>query len=199
MHDNPKVTNVTRTMRTTPALCLGSTGNQRGTYRFFSLNTGRIFHRYEWTEMPFTPSIVDRVHHMADRDRQINGIEFRDRANRVMERVAPDAAGLLGSRHPPSLLDRSGILVSGRGPARDQPPTKGGSLDAITEEPEDTTAATGDVGSVADGGPADGWAAPAAPAAPAPQAAAAAPPPADGGNPAAPPLAAVEVVVKTLF
>ena len=68
MHDNPAITNVTRTMRTTPALCMGPTGNQRGTYRFFSLNTGRILRRYEWTEMPFTPLTVDRVHHIADRD-----------------------------------------------------------------------------------------------------------------------------------
>ena len=107
-----------------------------------------------------------------------------------MERVAPDAFDLLGSRHPPSLLDRPGILVSGRGPARDQPPAEDSSLDAIAEEPEDTTAAAGDGGSVADGGPADGRAALAAPG---PQAAAAAPPPADGGSLAAPSLAVVEV------
>ena len=122
VHDNPTVTNRTRTMRTTPALCLVPMGNQRGTYRFFSLKTGRILRRYDWTEMTFTPSTVDPVHRMADRDRQINGLEFRDRANRVLERVAPDAFDLLDSRHPPSLLDRSGILVFVRGPARDRPP-----------------------------------------------------------------------------
>ena len=127
---------------------------------------------------------------MADRDRQTNGLEFRDRANRVMERVVPDAFDILCSRHPPSLLDRTGILVSGRGPARDQPPTKDGSIDAIAEEPEDMTAATGDMGSVVDEGLADGWAASAASAQPEE---AAAPPPPDGGNPAAPPLVAVEV------
>ena len=54
VHGNPAVTNVTRTMRTTPALCLGPTGNQRGTYRFFSLETGRILCCYEWTEILFT-------------------------------------------------------------------------------------------------------------------------------------------------
>ena len=42
---------------------------------------GRILRRYEWTEMPFTPSTANRVHHMTDRDRQINRLEFRDRAN----------------------------------------------------------------------------------------------------------------------
>ena len=45
VHDNLTVTNRTRTMQTTPALCLGSTGNQRGTYRFFSLETGHPMFR----------------------------------------------------------------------------------------------------------------------------------------------------------
>ena len=98
-----------------------------------------------------------------------------------MERVAPDAFDLLGSRHPPSLLDRPDILVSGQGPARAQPPTEAGSLDAIAEEPEDTTGAADDGGSVAD-----------APAAPGPHAAAAASPPAVGGGLGAPSLATVE-------
>ena len=102
--------------------------------------------------MPFTAWTGDRVHHMADRNRQINGLEFRDRANRVMERVAPNTFDLLGLRRPLSLLDRPDILVSGQGLARDQPPTKDGSLDVIAEEPENVTAAADDGGSVADGG-----------------------------------------------
>ena len=91
VHDNPTVTNRTRTMRTTSVLCLGPMGNQRGTYQFFSLEMGRILRRYEQTDMPFTPSTADRVHHMADCNRQINRLKFRDRTNRVMERLAPDA------------------------------------------------------------------------------------------------------------
>ena len=51
------------------------------------------------------------------------------------------------------------------------------------------TAVAGDGRSVADGGPADGWATPAEPT---PPAAAAAPPSTDSGNPATPPLATVE-------
>ena len=64
VHDSPLPSNDTGTPRTTPALCLGPTGNSRGTYRFFSLNTGVVTRRYQWTELPMTPSTVNRVHHM---------------------------------------------------------------------------------------------------------------------------------------
>ena len=68
----------------------------------------------------------------------MNGLEFRDRANRVMERVAPDTFDLLSSRHPAYLLDRPGVLVAGQGPACAVPITDSGSLDTAAEEPDDT-------------------------------------------------------------
>ena len=135
-HDNPSIPNDTRTMRTTPALCLGPTGNERGTYRFFSLNTGRILRRYAWTEMPYTPSTVDRVQHMATADNQPDGLIFGDRQNRLLERVAPDMFDQLASRHPLSLLDRPGILVAGQRRAALLTPTETEPLDPITEEEE---------------------------------------------------------------
>jgi len=64
VHDSPSPSNDTGTPRTTPSRCLGPTGNSRGTYRFFSLNTGAVIRRYQWTELPMTPSTVNRVHHM---------------------------------------------------------------------------------------------------------------------------------------
>ena len=48
VHDNPSPSNLTNIHRTTPALCIGPTGNERGTYRFFGLTTGAVLRRYQW-------------------------------------------------------------------------------------------------------------------------------------------------------
>ena len=55
VHDNPTPPNNIGTLRTTPAICLGPTGNSRDTYCFFSLNNGTVIRCYQWTELPLTP------------------------------------------------------------------------------------------------------------------------------------------------
>ena len=79
VHDIPTLSNDTGTPRTMPAICLGPTGNSRGTYHFFSLNTGAVIRRYQWTEFPLTPLTVDRIHHMATQDDQPDGLKLCDR------------------------------------------------------------------------------------------------------------------------
>ena len=49
VHNSPTPSNNTGTPHITPALYLGRTSNSRGTHHFFSLNTGAIIRRYQWT------------------------------------------------------------------------------------------------------------------------------------------------------
>ena len=58
VHDSPSPSNLTNVRRTMPALCLGSTANKRGTYRFFSLTTGAVLRRYQWEELPINPTLA---------------------------------------------------------------------------------------------------------------------------------------------
>ena len=52
--------------QTTSSICLGSTGNFQGTYRFMSLATRQIINRNEFTELPMPNSVIKRVKYWAD-------------------------------------------------------------------------------------------------------------------------------------
>jgi hypothetical protein len=58
VHDKPMLTN-SMTMRTTPAIVLGPTGNLQGTYNFFSLETGKKIKQPKFTPYPM-PDLVIR-------------------------------------------------------------------------------------------------------------------------------------------
>jgi len=51
--------------QTVGALALCPTGNAQGRYFFFSLSTGRVVNRAQWTELPMPPKVVEWVHDMA--------------------------------------------------------------------------------------------------------------------------------------
>ena len=106
VHDKPPPSNLPNVHRTTPALCLGPTGNKRGTYRFFGLTTGAVLRRYQWEELPITPTIVDRVHDMASCDRQADGLAFHDRTGTLLEQVDPETFDTLTSSHGATALNR---------------------------------------------------------------------------------------------
>jgi hypothetical protein len=130
VHDNPSLLNLTNVNRTTPALCLGPTGNERGTYWFFSLMTGAVLRRYQWEELPITPTVVNRVHEMALYDNQADGLALHDRTGTLMEQVSHEHFDTLASPHYPATLNRPGVAL-----ARDMPPTDGeGRLATIPEE-----------------------------------------------------------------
>ena len=56
VHNAPEPLNRTDVPRTTPAICLGPTGNKRGSYKFMSLQTGQVILRYQFTKHPATPA-----------------------------------------------------------------------------------------------------------------------------------------------
>ena len=63
----------------TGAIALRPTGSQQGVYFFFSLTTGRILDRNNWTSLPMSNDIISRVEHMSRGAR--SGIWLTDRNN----------------------------------------------------------------------------------------------------------------------
>ena len=61
VHDDPDPTNITGVPCSTPGICLGPTGNSRGSYKFLNLDTGRVIKRYQFTKYAITPSVERRV------------------------------------------------------------------------------------------------------------------------------------------
>jgi hypothetical protein len=59
-HDEPVPTN-TMVTRSTPATVLGPTGNLQGTYKFFSLETGKMIKRCKLTAYPMQDSVIKKV------------------------------------------------------------------------------------------------------------------------------------------
>ena len=60
----------TNAARTTGAIALNPTGNEQGSYYFMSLTTGRKLARNQWTPLPITSDVIERVHQMAQAQRQ---------------------------------------------------------------------------------------------------------------------------------
>ena len=60
VHDEPTPTN-TMVTRSTPAIVLGPTGNLQGTYKFFSLATGKKVKRRAFTPYPMPDSVIKKV------------------------------------------------------------------------------------------------------------------------------------------
>jgi hypothetical protein len=60
-HNNSMIT------RTTGAIALRPTGNSQGGYYFYSLTTGRVLNRNNWTPLPLPQDVIDRVHTLARR------------------------------------------------------------------------------------------------------------------------------------
>jgi hypothetical protein len=77
--------------RTTGAICLGSTGNAQGTYRFLSLRTGQIVVRRAWTELPVPRDVVDRLNELA-----LNEPEYYDDENDIFDLEDREEDGDMG-------------------------------------------------------------------------------------------------------
>jgi hypothetical protein len=67
--------------RSTPAIVLGPTGNQQGTYKFLSLTTGKKIKRQQMTKYPMPDSVVKQVKKLAHR--AVGTFDFTER-NRVL-------------------------------------------------------------------------------------------------------------------
>jgi hypothetical protein len=57
-HDNKMVE------RTTGAIALRPTGNAQGGFYFYSLTTGRVLNRNQWTELPMPTEVIKRIEGM---------------------------------------------------------------------------------------------------------------------------------------
>ncbi len=53
--------------QTTGAIALCLTGNAQGGYFLFSLSTGRVLNRNNWTALPMPQDVIARVHTLAQR------------------------------------------------------------------------------------------------------------------------------------
>ncbi|KAL7447969.1 hypothetical protein ACHAXS_000114, partial [Conticribra weissflogii] len=69
VNDEPTPLNL-MTARTSPAIALGPTGNFQGTYKFFSLKTGKLLKRRAFTPLPMPDSIITTVNSWGQRAMQ---------------------------------------------------------------------------------------------------------------------------------
>ena len=56
--------------RTTGAIALYPSGNAQGSWYFMSLDTGKRIHRFQWTVLPLTKAVKDRVEYIAEQQGQ---------------------------------------------------------------------------------------------------------------------------------
>ncbi len=77
VHEEPNPTNGMATQGT-PAIVLGPTGNQQGTYKFMSLATGKKIKRREFTKYPMPDSVIKRVETLGKKANN-NAFDFSDR------------------------------------------------------------------------------------------------------------------------
>jgi hypothetical protein len=84
-HDNSMAT------RTTGAIALRPTGNTQGSYLFYSLDTGRVLTRNQWTALPMPNEVIDHVQALARRDQaNVAGLVFGDRHKNPLMDVSAD-------------------------------------------------------------------------------------------------------------
>jgi hypothetical protein len=84
VHDEPMLTN-SMTMRTTPAIVLGPTGNLQGTYKFFSLKTGKKIRQHKFTPYPMPDLVIRRVEKYGNDDALPGIFDFADRIGVLFE------------------------------------------------------------------------------------------------------------------
>ena len=84
VHDEPVPTN-SMTSRTTPAIVLGPTGNLQGTYKFFSLTTGKKLKRRQFTPYPMPDTVIARVERYGKENALPGIFDFADRNGVLFE------------------------------------------------------------------------------------------------------------------
>ena len=91
--------------RTIGAIALRPTGNTHGGYFFFSLTTGGVLNRGQWTSLPMPNEVIDWVHRMACQEHRNNGLLFEDRNHHPL--VDPDDDGDDDSTYHPEEDDNN--------------------------------------------------------------------------------------------
>ena len=77
--------NNTETERTIDAICLGTTGNVQGSYKFLNLATNRRIYRNFWTEVPAPDWVIRRVNDLGRKDSAERELVFKNRRQEVIE------------------------------------------------------------------------------------------------------------------
>ena len=125
VHDEPAPTN-NMVSRSVPAIVLGPTGNLQGTYKFFSLATGKKIKRRRFTRYPMPDSVIRKVERFANaRARPGDGdFDFADRSGVLFE------WNEVIDEHPEGLVEEDVVLYPGGrnagGDAGPGPPRHGG-------------------------------------------------------------------------
>ena len=83
-HNEPAPTN-NMASRSTPSIVLGPTGNLQGTYKFFSLITGKKIKRRHLTRYPMPDSVITKVERYARAGPTPNTLDFADRSGVLFE------------------------------------------------------------------------------------------------------------------
>ena len=66
--------------RTVSALALQPVGNGQGSFYFLSVSTGRVLNRLHATALPMPDDIIDKIHRMAQQQKNKPGLIFADRS-----------------------------------------------------------------------------------------------------------------------
>jgi hypothetical protein len=80
VHEEPNPTNDTEKYRTTGAIALEANDNLQGGYKFLSLTTGRVIDRRNFTILPITTDVINRVNELAANEGEF---VFGDRNNNI--------------------------------------------------------------------------------------------------------------------
>jgi hypothetical protein len=78
--------------RTIGALAMRPTGNAQGSYYYFKLSISRIINRCNATKIPMPDDVIERVHTLARRQNDNNGMIFTDRNNVIVDNQNDDAS-----------------------------------------------------------------------------------------------------------
>ncbi|KAL7476268.1 hypothetical protein ACHAW6_002142 [Cyclotella cf. meneghiniana] len=84
--DEPTPSN-SMTLRTHETICMGPTGNIKGSYKIYCLKTKKKLTWRRWDELPMPRSIIRKVDRQAKRDRAASRLAFADRNNILYEDI----------------------------------------------------------------------------------------------------------------
>jgi hypothetical protein len=98
--------------RTVGAIALRPTGNEQGSYYFYSLMSGKRLHRTHWTELPMPAEVKDRVHALARRAHATRGLTFTDSHGNDLDALYPAANDDDDSDYDPNANEKASLASS---------------------------------------------------------------------------------------
>jgi hypothetical protein len=100
-HEEPPTTSTMQAC-TLGAICLGSTGNFQGSYKFLNIRTGQCITRRKWTDLPMPQEVIDRVNELGKANGQPELLTFYDHKGRLIgETENPGVSEPIDTMIPP--------------------------------------------------------------------------------------------------